>query len=125
MKQIEFSLTKNEAGPEMLRLQITSFCILLALVAEGVCSYLFYTNIYNTLSEKCSLIQNSYLLLLSDAYLVYYIREMTLLSMNEYEVNYLDPNIYREDTVNSLKNLCLTAQSYTDYILSTSSKLSK
>lgn len=125
IKQIKYALTKNDAKYSILRLRAISFFIFLILIGEGIFVFFFFNGVYAKLEEFCLLIQYSFQMLLNCVYSIYFTRELTLLSMDEYTVTYQDTDEYLKDTVSLIKELYQNQQSMTDYIITSSIKLSK
>ena len=124
MKQIEFSMTKTEAKTEMRKLRFIGFLVFLILIAEGFYTLYSFNNIFRVLHENCSLIQYSYQLLCNCVYSIYFIRELTLLSMDEYSVTYQDMSNFWDNTISSLSEISVQSQEYTEYILTSFASLS-
>ena len=125
IKQIQYSLEKYEAHGSMLKLRITSFIVFLCLLGEGIFLMMYYKRVYASLNENCSLIHDSYKLLMNCAYSIFYTREMILLAIPEYDITYQNKDLYYDDTLNALKELATQSQNFTDKILTASASLSK
>ena len=94
------------------------------LIAEGFYTLYSFNNIFRVLHENCSLIQYSYQLLCNCVYSIYFIRELTLLSMDEYSVTYQDMSTFWDNTISSLSEISVQSQEYTEYILTSFASLS-
>ena len=125
MKQIQYSLEKYEAHGSMIKLRLISFITFLLLIGEGVFLLIYYSNIYSALKENCSLIHDSYNLLLNCAYSIFFTRELVLLAIPKYDITYQNKEAYHEETLTALKELSTQSQNYTNKILTTSASLSK
>ena len=125
IKQIQYSLEKYEAHSSMLKLRITSFVVFLCLLGEGIFLMMYYKRVYTSLKENCSLIHDSYKLLMNCAYSIFYTREMILLAIPQYIITYQDKDLYYDDTLSALKDLATQSQNFTDKILTASASLNK
>ena len=119
IKQIKYSLKKNEAESMVLKLQIISYLIFFILIGFGVFILIYFNDIYNRLSENCKLIQYSYQLLRNCVYSVFLTRELSLFGMPEYEITYQETEYYKQETFKTLSSLCEQSQQMADYIITT------
>ena len=119
IKQIKYSLKKNEAESMVLKLQIISYMIFFILIGFGAFILIYFNDIYNKLSENCKLIQYSYQLLRNCVYSVFLTRELTLFGMPEYQITYQETEEYKHETFEMLSSLCAESQQMADYIITT------
>ena len=125
IKQIKYALDKNEASFAINRLRVISFLIFCILIAEGIFVYIFFNESYEQIAENCTLIQNSFKMLLNCAYSIFFTRELTLLAFPEYTITYQDDKEYLKDTFKQIKEIYMNQQELTAHILTTFIKLSK
>ena len=125
IKQIQYSLDKNEARLSILDLRSISFLIFLILIGEGVFLFFYISTIYERLEEYCTLIQYSFQMLLNCVYSIFYTRELTLLSFPNYTITFQNDQKYLQETFDFIKNLYEEQQHMTDHIVTTSVPLSE
>lgn len=123
--QIKQSINKNESITIISFLYICSIIIFLILIGEGVFTLIFFKTILNKANESCTLIDYSYKILSNCISTIFFVRELTLLSMDGYIITYQDNNNYRKDVIDNLKNIGETTQNMIEHILTTFISLNK
>ena len=105
IKQIEYSLGKEETQPSIVRLRIISFIVFIILISIGLS--LLYTILYchKIIKENIILIINSYDLLAYNCLGIYYSKELVLLNNENYTKF---PYDNREEYINNILNQTLT-----------------
>ncbi len=83
VKRIEYALQKEQFQPEIVMLKYISFCIYVALMAISIILLYLIVSNYREIKELIIIINNSRILQTDFSLGLYYIRELTLLSMNE------------------------------------------
>ena len=101
IKQIEYSLGKEETQPSIVRLRIISFIVFIILIAIGLS--LLYTILYchKIIKENIILIINSYDLIAYNCLGTYYSKELVLLNNENYTKF---PYDNRDEYINSILN---------------------
>ena len=97
VKRIEYALQKEQFQPEIVKLKWISLSIYIALMAISIILlYLIISN-YKEINENILIINNSRLLQTDLLLGLYYIRELTLLSMNDNETKKYTTFLYDKD----------------------------
>ena len=111
VKRIEYALQKEQFQPEIVKLKWTSLAIYIAIMAISIILLYLIINDYEEINENILMINNARILQTDLLLGLYYIRELTLLSMNKdknkekyrthlYDEEYMLKNISR--TLNEL-----------------------
>ena len=82
VKRIEYALQKEQFQPEIVKLKWTSFVIYIALMAISIILLNLIISDYKEINENILIINNSRIFQTDLLLGLYYIRELTLLSMN-------------------------------------------
>ena len=111
MKRIEYALQKEQFQPEIVKLKWTSLSIYIAIMAISIILLYLIINDYKEINENILMINNSRILQTDLLLGLYYIRELTLLSMNKNKNETLGnekykTHLYDEDYM--LKNISKT-----------------
>ena len=103
VKRIEYALQKEQFQPEIVKLKWISFAIYVALMAISIILLILIISDYKEANENILIINNSRILQ-SDLLLgLYYIRELTLLSMNDNETIKYKTHLYdKEFMINNI-----------------------
>ena len=115
VKRIEYALQKEQFQPEIVKLKWTSLCIYIVIMAISIILLYLIISDYKEINENISMINNSRILQTDLLLGLYYIRELTLLSMNNknesekykthlYDEEYMLKNISK--TLNELFDRC-------------------
>jgi hypothetical protein len=83
VKRIEYALQKEQFQPEIVILKYISFSIYAALMAISIILLILIISNYKEIKEIILIINNSRILQTDFSLGLYYVRELTLLSMNE------------------------------------------
>jgi hypothetical protein len=88
MKQLEYSLSKQETAPEITRLRIVSSVNFLIVIIIIIIFFAFMIIAQGNLQANINLVSNSFNLILNSISGVYYIRELILLNNPSY-INFI------------------------------------
>ena len=106
VKRIEYALQKEQFQPEIVKLKWTSLAIYIAIMAISIILLYLIIDDYKEINENILMINNSRILQTDLLLGLYYIRELTLLSMNREQNKKYKTNLYDEEY--SLKNISRT-----------------
>ena len=106
VKRIEYALQKEQFQPEIVKLKWISLSIYIALMAISIILlYLIISN-YKEINENILIINNSRILQTDLLLGLYYVRELTLLSMNNNETKKYKTSLYdKEFMTNNITNI--------------------
>ena len=118
VKRIEYALQKEQFQPEIVKLKWSSLCIYIVIMAISIILLYLIISDYKEVNENIAMINDSRILQTDLLLGLYYIRELTLLSMNNksninisekykthlYDENYMLKNISK--TLNELFDRC-------------------
>ena len=105
MKQLEYSLSKQETAPEITRLRIVSSVNFLIIIIMIIIFFAFMIISQGNLQANINLVSNSFNLILNSISGVYYIRELILLNNPSY-INFIpERTIYVKNITGNLLDL--------------------
>ena len=97
VKRIEYALQKEQFQPEIVKLKWISFCIYIALMAISIILLYLIISDNGEINENILIINNSRILQTDLLLGLYYIRELTLLSMNYNETIKYKTYLYNKE----------------------------
>ena len=103
VKRIEYALQKEQFQPEIVKLKWTSLSIYIVIMAISIILLYLIVNDYNEINENILMTDNARLLQNDLLLGLYYIRELTLLSMNTKKSEKYKLHLYDEEFM--LKNI--------------------
>ena len=110
VKRIEYALQKEQFQPEIVKLKWISFAIYIALMAISIILLYLIISDYKEINENILIINNSRILQTDLLLGLYYIRELTLLSMNnnntiKYKTYLYDKDLMVSNIIKTLNEL--------------------
>ena len=103
VKRIEYALQKEQFQPEIVKLKWSSLAIYIVVMAISIILLYLIINDYNEINENILMTDNSRILQTDLLLGLYYIRELTLLSMNKNNKEKYKTHLYDEEFM--LKNI--------------------
>ena len=123
LKQIEDSLLKEESQPAIIKLKIISVFIFALIIGYGVTYLVIILSSFNQLYEKYNYIKQTFRIYKGCVHGVELIRELILLSFDEYTGFYRDKDEYRQNYTNMVYKLYFENSDYIDVLTKKSSEL--
>ena len=106
VKRIEYALQKEQFQPEIVKLKWISLCIYIALMTISIILLYLIISDYKEINENILIINNSRTLQTDLLLGLYYIRELTLLSMNDDKAKKYKTYLYDKEYM--IKNITST-----------------
>ena len=126
IKQIEYSLGKEETQPSIIKLRIISFNVFLLLNSIGIALLIAILYCHKIIKENIILTENSFDLIVLNCKGVYYTRELILLNNENYtKFPSNDREEYALNLTNETLNIFIKAHELITYIISSFLKISK
>ena len=125
LKQIQDSLLKEESQPAIIKLKIISIFIFALIIGYGVTYLVIILSSFNKLYEKYNYIKQTFSIYKGCVHGVELIRELVLLSFDEYSGFYIDKDKYRQNYTNMITDLYFQNSEYIDILTKKSSELNK
>jgi len=103
LKQIEYSLAKNETQKSIIILRWSTFMMFILLLTIAIIYFYFFISFNGNLGENLNLIVNFSNFTTYNSMGVYYLRELSLLQNNSYTGYYGNKDVYRADIISKLQ----------------------
>ena len=125
LKQIQDSLLKEESQPAIIKLKIISVFIFALIIGYGVTYLVLILSSFNQLYEKYNYIKQTFSIYKGCVHGVELVRELVLLSFDEYTGFYRDKNEFRQNYTDMIYKLYFENSDYIDVLTKKSSELNK